>query len=95
MSINTYLVLFVVVFSVKIKVTMGSGCVGKLSAEAFRNRKHRNSILGHLSVVVFGATGMIGGAVARALIHSHQFTVTVVTRNPTNFLLRRMEREGN
>lgn len=47
-----------------------------------------------MPVVVFGATGMIGGAVVRALLKDHRFTVRAVTRTPTTDEARALAEEG-
>ncbi|XP_041361729.1 nmrA-like family domain-containing protein 1 [Gigantopelta aegis] len=65
---------------------MGSGTSG--------SRKKDVKLVRPVSVVVFGATGMIGGSVARTLSNSQKFKVTVVTRNPSNSLIRRLEKDG-
>ena len=47
-----------------------------------------------LPVVVIGATGTVGGAVARALLKDHRFTVRAVTRTPSTDQARALAEEG-
>ncbi|GFN91035.1 nmra-like family domain-containing protein 1 [Plakobranchus ocellatus] len=47
-----------------------------------------------LPVVVIGATGTVGGAVARALLRDHRFTVRAVTRTPSTDQARALAEEG-
>ena len=47
-----------------------------------------------MPVVVFGATGLVGGAVARALIRDRRFEVKAVTRTPTTDSARKLAEEG-
>ncbi|KAL8572473.1 hypothetical protein ACOMHN_005619 [Nucella lapillus] len=47
-----------------------------------------------MPVVVFGATGLVGGAVARALLRDRRFEVKAVTRTPTNDASRKLAEEG-
>ncbi|RUS76785.1 hypothetical protein EGW08_015462 [Elysia chlorotica] len=47
-----------------------------------------------MPVVVIGATGTVGGAVARALLKDHRFTVRAVTRTPSTDQARALAEEG-
>lgn len=47
-----------------------------------------------MPVVVFGATGLVGGAVARALLKDKRFEVKAVTRSPTTDVARKLAEEG-
>ncbi|KAK7091790.1 nmrA-like family domain-containing protein 1 [Littorina saxatilis] len=47
-----------------------------------------------MPVVVFGATGLVGGAVARALLRDKRFEVKAVTRSPTTDVSRKLAEEG-
>ena len=47
-----------------------------------------------MPVVVFGATGVVGGAVARALLRDRRFEVKAVTRTPTTDVARKLAEEG-
>ncbi|XP_035824863.1 nmrA-like family domain-containing protein 1 [Aplysia californica] len=47
-----------------------------------------------MPVVVFGATGTVGGEVARALLRDHRFAVRAVTRTPTTDQARALAEEG-
>ena len=47
-----------------------------------------------MPVVVFGATGLVGGAVARALLRDRRFEVKAVTRTPTTDSARKLAEEG-
>ena len=47
------------------------------------------------TVVVFGATGMLGGAVARALLEDPlRFRVRAVTRRPSTEKARKLAEQG-
>lgn len=52
------------------------------------------SAKGQMPVVVFGATGTVGGAVARALLKDERFCVRAVTRTPTTDEARALAEEG-
>ncbi|XP_076437609.1 nmrA-like family domain-containing protein 1 [Babylonia areolata] len=47
-----------------------------------------------MPVVVFGATGLVGGAVARVLLRDRRFEVKAVTRTPTTDVARKLAEEG-
>ncbi|XP_076456689.1 nmrA-like family domain-containing protein 1 [Babylonia areolata] len=47
-----------------------------------------------MPVVVFGATGMLGGAVAKALLRDRRFQVKAVTRTPTTDTARKLAEEA-
>ena len=47
-----------------------------------------------MPVVVFGCTGLVGGAVARALLRDRRFEVKAVTRTPTTDAARKLAEEG-
>nr|KAG5691360.1 hypothetical protein BaRGS_033409 [Batillaria attramentaria] len=47
-----------------------------------------------MPVVVFGSTGLVGGAVARALLRDRRFQVKAVTRTPTTDVARKLAEEG-
>ncbi|KAK7475908.1 hypothetical protein BaRGS_00032876 [Batillaria attramentaria] len=46
-----------------------------------------------MPVVVFGSTGLVGGAVARALLRDRRFQVKAVTRTPTTDVARKLAEE--
>ncbi|KAL8575973.1 hypothetical protein ACOMHN_051991 [Nucella lapillus] len=47
-----------------------------------------------MPVVVFGATGLLGGTVAKALLRDRRFEVKAVTRTPTIDTARKLAEEG-
>ncbi|XP_041360483.1 nmrA-like family domain-containing protein 1 [Gigantopelta aegis] len=47
-----------------------------------------------ISVVVFGASGMVGGAVARALVKNPRFAVKAISRKPGSDALRSLAEGG-
>lgn len=47
-----------------------------------------------MPVLVFGATGLVGGAVAMALLRDRRFQVKAVTRTPTANAARHLAEHG-
>ena len=47
-----------------------------------------------MTAVVFGANGMVGGAVAKILVNHPRFTVKAITRKPTSDVVRQLAEDG-